>query len=317
MDHVRQHIQQDHRRRGVDDVSVEEQECQGRSEEHQPRQSHQKVHHGVGVADALEDRQALAQQRVVSAENLHHAPRPTDALADMRRQAFGRQPRRLRNTQIGRGPAIAVQTQGGMGIFGHGFDSKTADGVNCGTPQYGAGAAEERGVPHVVAVLDQSVEQLAFVGAVTESTQVALERIRREEVVRGLHQRQFRIAQKPANRQLQEGAGRHVVAVENRHQIAVEQFQGMVEVTRLGVTVVGAGDVVDTHFLGEGLETWAVTVIEQMDAQLVFRPVDTQRRIHRATGNRQFFVVGGNQQIHYRPLIGVCRQLCRFAIERP
>ena len=108
-----------------------------------------------------------------------------------------------------------------------------------------------------------------------------------------------------------------MVAVKNRHQIAVEQFQRMVEVTGLGVTVVGAGDVVDAHFLGKRLEAWAVAVIEQMDAQLVFRPVDAQRCIHRATGYGQLFVVGGNQQVDHRPLISVGRQLGRFAIERP
>ena len=317
MDHVRQHVEQDHHGRCVDDIGVKEQKGQGRGEEHQPRQPHQKVHHGVGVADALEDRQALAQQRVVGAENLHHAPRPADALADMRRQALGRQPCCLRNAQVGRGPAVAVQAQGGVGIFGHGFHRKTANRVNRGTPQNGARAAEERCVPHVVAVLDQAVEQLAFIGTVTESAQVTLERVRRKEVVRGLHQRQFRVAQKPAHGQLQEGAGGHVVAVKNRHQIAVEQFQRMVEVTCLGVTVVGAGDVVDAHLFGERLEAWTVAVIEQMDAQLVFRPVDAQRRIHRATGYGQLFVVGGNQQVDHRPLAGVCRQLGRFAIERP
>ena len=77
--------------------------------------------------------------------------------------------------------------------------------VQRAAPQYRAGAAEERGVPHVVAVLNQPVEQLAFVGVLAEHIEVALERVGRQEMVRGLHQRQFRITQKPApGGQLQE-----------------------------------------------------------------------------------------------------------------
>ena len=178
MDHVRQYVEQNHQRRGVNDVGVQQQKGQRRSEEHDPRQPHQKVHHGVGVANTLEEGQAFAQQRVVGAENLHHAPCPADPLADMGRQAFSGQAGSLGDAQVGRVPAVAMQAQGGVGIFGDGFDGKATDRVDRATPDDGARAAEERGVPHIVTVLDQAVKQLAFVGAVAESPEVALERVR-------------------------------------------------------------------------------------------------------------------------------------------
>ena len=108
-----------------------------------------------------------------------------------------------------------------------------------------------------------------------------------------------------------------MVAVENRHQVAVDQGQRMVEVAGLGMLVIGAGDIVDAHFISKGLEAWAVAVIEQVDAQLVFWPVETQGRVDRATGHGQLLVVGRDQQIHHRPLLSVRGQLRRFAVQRP
>jgi hypothetical protein len=54
-------------------------------------------------------------------------------------------------------------------------------------------------------------------------------------MVRRLHQRQPWVAQEPADRQLQKGAGRHMVAVEQRQQLAVGHRQRVIEVARLGV----------------------------------------------------------------------------------
>ncbi|KAG1305486.1 hypothetical protein G6F63_016595 [Rhizopus arrhizus] len=57
------------------------------------------MQHGVGIAEALEQAQPLAQQWVVDAEDLHHAARPADALVDVRAKAVGGQPGRLRDAQ--------------------------------------------------------------------------------------------------------------------------------------------------------------------------------------------------------------------------
>ncbi|MCY1413342.1 hypothetical protein D9M71_287710 [compost metagenome] len=131
-----------------------------------------------------------------------------------------------------------MHAQGGVGIFGHGLDGKAADALQRAAAQHGTRAAEERRVPHVIAVLDQAIEQLTFIGATAERTQVALERVGREEMVRSLHQRQFRILEEPAHGHLQEGAHRHVVAVEDGDQLAVGHAQRMVEVTGLGMLAV-------------------------------------------------------------------------------
>ncbi len=315
--HVRQHEQQDRHRRRVDDVDVQQQERQRCGQEHQPRDAGQEVQHRVGVAEALEQAQALAQQRVVDAEDLHHAARPADALVDVGAEAVGGQARGLRNAQVGRVPAVAVQAQRGVRILGDGLGGEAADIVDRRAPQHRARTAEERRVPQVVAVLHQAVEQLALVGVAAEHAQVALERVRREEVVRGLYQRQLRIAQEPAGGDLQERTHRQVVAVEDRHQLAVELGQRMVEVAGLGVAVVAAGDVVDPGLGGERAELRAPAVIEQVDAQLVRRPVQAQRRIHGVPHQRQFLVVGGDQHVHGRPVARIGRQRRRLALQRP
>ena len=84
--------------------------------------------------------------------------------------------------------------------------------------QHRAGAAEERRVPEVVAVLHNAVEQLALVGNHAELLQVALERIGRIEMVRRLQHGQLAVAQEPAHRHLQKAARGHVVGVEDGHE---------------------------------------------------------------------------------------------------
>ncbi|MNC10970.1 hypothetical protein D3C75_586530 [compost metagenome] len=204
-----------------------------------------------------------------------------------------------------------------MGIFGHGFDGETADALQCGTAQHGTRAAEERRVPHVIAILDQAVEQLAFIGATAERTQVALERVGREEMVRRLHQRQLRVLEEPAHCHLQEGAHRHVVAVENGDQLAVGHAQRMVEVASLGVLVVRPHDVAHPHFVGERTERLAPAVVEDIDAQALARPVQAQGGQHRGAHHRQVFVVGGDHQVDGRPVRRICRQVRRLALQWP
>ncbi|KAG0737515.1 hypothetical protein G6F24_017924 [Rhizopus arrhizus] len=84
--------------------------------------------------------------------------------------------------------------------------------------------------------------------------------------MRGLHQRQLRVTQEPATGDLQERAHRQMVAVEDRHQLAIDQGERMVEIAGLGMAVVGAGDVVHPGALGEGTELLALAVIEDVDA---------------------------------------------------
>ena len=81
--------------------------------------------------------------------------------------------------------------------------------------KHSAGAAEERGVPEVVAVLDDAVEELALVRDHAELVEIALKRIGRIKVVRRLQHAQLVVAQEPAQGDLQEAAGGHVVAIED------------------------------------------------------------------------------------------------------
>ncbi|MNN06087.1 hypothetical protein D3C81_1188660 [compost metagenome] len=235
----------------------------------------------------------------------------------MRRQAFGGQACCLGYAQVSRIPALAMQSQRRVGILGHGFHGEASNRVHCGAPQHGTRATEEGGIPHVVAVLHQAVEQLAFVGTTAEHVEVALEGVRRQEVVRGLHQRQLRITQEPAYRELQEGTHRHVVAVENRDQFAVGQAQCMVEVTGLGMVVVAAHDVADTHLVGKLAKFIALAIVEDIDTQFVLWPVDPQGGVNRTAHHRQVFVVRRDQQIDRRPQCRVGRQLHGLAVKRP
>ncbi|MNV34244.1 hypothetical protein D3C71_1256540 [compost metagenome] len=85
VDHVRQNEQSNHQRRSKDDVRVQQQERQRRGQEDQPRNTGQEVEHGVDVTQPLGQFQPFSRQRVIKTEDLHHASRPANTLADVRR----------------------------------------------------------------------------------------------------------------------------------------------------------------------------------------------------------------------------------------
>ena len=138
-----------------------------------------------------------------------------------------------------------------MGIFGYRFDGYPANLIQRAATDNGAGAAEEGGVPHVVPVLHQAVEQRPFVRRFAKTTKVALKGIGREEVVRGLHHRQLFLFQEPAHGHLQKRARWHMVAVKDRDELPFGVFQRIVDVTGLGVLVAGTGDIVHPDIFGK------------------------------------------------------------------
>src|ERR1700722_6792342 len=139
--------------------------------------------HGVEVAEPLWEGQSGSEERIVGAQNLNHAARPANALANMRGETLGRESRRLRNVDVGRVPVIHLHAQSGVRVFRYGLDGDAADLVERFAAQPCAGTAKERGVPKVVAVLDDSVKELAFVGNDAELRKVALKGIGRIKVV--------------------------------------------------------------------------------------------------------------------------------------
>ena len=127
--------------------------------------------------------------------------------------------------------------------------------------------------------------------------QIALERIGRIEVVRRLQHGQLGIAHEPADGHLQKAARGHVVAVEDGHERRGHGFERGVDVAGLGVFVVGAGPVADAGLEGELLKLLAAAVVEDVDVQLVGRPIHVERAESGVTDHVERLVVGGNEHV--------------------
>ena len=260
--HVRNHVGEDGRGRRVDDVDVGEHVGQRRGEKHQTRQSVQKVHHRVEETEALRKREALPREGVVQAEDLNHSSSPADALAHVRRERFGRKARSDGLRDEGRLPAEAVELQGRVGVFRHGFHRDPADLHERGAAHDGARAAEHHGVPGVVPLLNKVVKERIFNRHRPLEVKVLLEGVGRIEVVRRLHERDLLVLHKPADGGRQKVAGRHVVAVEDHDEFAVRDPEGVIDVPGLGVVVLFALDVANAHGFGEFAEGVAASVVK-------------------------------------------------------
>ncbi len=134
--------------------------------------------------------------------------------------------------------------------------------------------------------------------------------------MRGLHQRQFRILQEGPHRRLQEDTCRHVVAVKDADQLAFGKLHGVVEVTRFGVGVVVTRDVPYPDVGSKHRELVALTVIEQVNLELVCRVVQALRGQHGIAHHVQTFVVGRDIDIHRRPQRHILGQRHNLALKR-
>ncbi|MDR6229266.1 hypothetical protein QE444_001623 [Pseudomonas sp. SORGH_AS199] len=192
-----------------------------------------------------------------------------------------------------------------------------ADLFQHGAPDHRAGAAEEGGVPQVVAILHQAVEQLALVGHGAKGLEILLEGIRGKEEVRGLQHGQLRVLEEPAQADLQEGTRRHVVGIEDGDVFAVGDLQRRIEIAGLGMLVVLAHQVGDAGGRAEVAEVLATAVVEHVHPQLVAWPVDGLGRQDRQLHDAQGFVVGGDENVHGGPGGRISRQRDRGAAQRP
>ncbi|KPH88044.1 hypothetical protein GLUCOINTEAF2_0203968 [Komagataeibacter intermedius AF2] len=317
MEDVRQRIDADGQRRGGDDVLAQEQEGQRRDKEGQPRDGEQEVRHGRQVAKPLFPPQPRPQHGVVQPHDLDHATRPAHALADMQDQPFGRKAGGQRFAQIGRSPAPALHLQRGMRVLGHGLGGEAANAHHRLAPDDGAGAAEERRIPEVVAVLHQAIEHVAFGRHVHPAGEVPLERVGGVEMVRRLQQRKPGVGHHPADGPPEEPARGHVVAVEDHGERAVRHRQRVVEIAGLGVVVLGADDVARPRRHREIVERLPPSVIKDVDVQPVRGPVKVQRAEHRRADKGQLLVIGRDEHVHARPLRHVIRQRVFLAPQRP
>ncbi len=317
MEQVRQGVGEDHRRGRGDDVLAEQQVGQRRGDEHYPWQGELEMQHGVQITEPLRQGQAAAEQRIVHPQDLRHAACPARPLADVQGQPLGGQARRQRQADERGAPAFALEAQCGVGVLGDRFHREAVGLVQGFTADHRAGAAEEGGVPEVVALLHRPVEQLALAGQLLADAQIALERVLGIEIVRGLHHRQLGVFEKAAHGGLQKTGGGNVIAIEHADQFAVGLTEGVVQIAGLGVLIVGAGDVAHPGALGERLEAFPPAVVQHVDAYLVGRVIQVLGRQNRIGDHLQAFVIGGNIDVHRGPQGGVVRQRHQLAFQRP
>ncbi|MOA08850.1 hypothetical protein D3C78_1286480 [compost metagenome] len=136
-------------------------------------------------------------------------------------------------------------------------------------------------------------------------------------MVRRLQHRQLLVFKEPAHGQLQERTRGDVIAVEDGNKITASMLERMVDIARFGVFMGRPGDVLHPDLCGKGFKLWAVTVVENVDIDFIFWPVDAQRRIDGGFHHAQIFVVGRHHQIDGRPGAAVDRHRHRLAVQRP
>jgi hypothetical protein len=207
---------------------------------------------------------------------------------------------------VGGPPAESLQLERRVQVLGDRLLGDSADGAQCGDAEDGGGSAPERSRAGTLPGGELHVEEqplFAGVAVVVEGAVV-------EERLRTLHERHLLVLEVAESRR-EEALQRDVVTVENRHEVdrrgagrllPGHQGQGVVEVARLGVLVLGAGHVPDVERAAEVAKPGPVTVVEH--PRLVHGLELAGRRDRRADDLRRF-VVGRDQ--HGDPHAHRCR----------
>ena len=251
-------------------------------------------HHRGQVVELLRPAQSAMAQDALHAPDVHGALPPAHPLTDEGLDRFRRQAEGQRLGVVDRPVALRMQAHRGVQVFGDGAGGEAADLVECAAPHHGATAAEEGGVPVVLAALNDAKEQrLLGPHRAPCAAPAVLERVEVVEVLRRLHEAQLGVVE-VAQRAGQEVAPGCVVGVEDGDQLTAAAGQRMVQIAGLGVLVVGARQVLAAELTRQRPHLRPAPVVEQPGGvRVVHGPRGEQRLAHQ----RDRLVVGGHEDV--------------------
>ncbi len=134
-----------------------------------------------------------------------------------------------------------MQGERAFAIFCNGLPLKAVGFFQGLAAQNGSRTAEEGGIPLVQPALNDGIEHLVFRWHLPERIEVLFQRVRVQEEVRRLHQKQPVVGREMPNGFIQELTNRCVVCVEYHHQITIRDLQTSIQIASLCMAVLGAG----------------------------------------------------------------------------
>ena len=96
-----------------------------------------------------------------------------------------------------------------------------------------------------------------------------------------------------------------MVGIENRNVFTAGMCQCMIDISRLGMSVIATGNVNDAYDRGKVAELLAAAIVEQEDFHFASGILHGQRSQHRGPHNIQRFVVCGYKDVHSWPKLWI------------
>ncbi|MEX0972999.1 MAG: hypothetical protein WDZ46_07045 [Solirubrobacterales bacterium] len=231
-----------------------------REQQQQPHRRRQVGGEADEVGEALQRPQGLgAQGGLGQREDGEVAARPAVALQQVAVEVVRGEALDEDLVVVAAGPAVALHADRRVEVLGDRLGRDAADLEQGTAPQHGRRAAPVGGSVAILAGADDAVEERLLVAP----DDVVLDRVVVEEVVRALHQGDFLVVE-VADQGVERVGHRHVVGVEHQDQLAVGAGQGGVDVARLGVRVVGPGQVAGAGQLSQLGHLRPAAVVEQV-----------------------------------------------------
>ena len=265
--------------------------------EHELGKADRPVVHRGEVAQALRDGQTTRRERVHVSDDLQVAFGPAEPLRAVAGKIHWRQAGDEELIQIDRFPPGRLKRERRVHVLGDRAGELAPERLECLAAQHGAGAAEEGGVPVILARHHQVEEDVLLpVQPPHPPADAVLERIEVVVPLRRLHERHPRIIEEP-ERALQKIGARHVVGIEGGNQGTGRCGERVVPVAGLGMFVGVTGEVVAPEFLAQRLDVGPAAVVEHERAM---RIAHVDRRAHGLTQQVDLFVEGGDEDIDGR-----------------
>ena len=185
-----------------------------------------------------------------------------------------------------------------MHVFGDGAGSEAANLLQRRTAKHGRTATVEGRVEAVLAGLQDVEEKLLLLPADPRPpVHLVLEGIEVVEVLRGLHNRGVFVAEEADHLLDQVGTG-NMIGVQRDDELAGCMLQAVVEISGLGVSSFGAGEIPATELLRKLLHRRTIAVVEDVGLVRIAHHGGAQ---HGFAQQFDGLVVGGDEDIHRPP----------------
>jgi hypothetical protein len=261
------------------------------------------IEHAVERGDAIHEANLRRTgERPARIDLLHRAQAPTRALRNIGAQALRRQAHAQHLVEEDRTITMLAELESRQHVLGDRLGRHAAGCDESFDPEHRRSAAAERRAPSVLAGEQRVEEEALLVRPMSRNQQIALDRVRIEEMLRRLDDADVALTEE-AERAIENCAVGDKVRIEQQNECrpparAQRMLQAVIDIARLSVCAVDSLYIMGAKLFSEVSHPFARAVVKHPDAQI--QVIDCLSADNRSLQHLVGLVKGGNENVDRR-----------------